>query len=97
MTTIQVFALIGVFLIGAICGGYALFKFYVFALQHSTVIGLAIATWPDGREQIVLKVQNPTPTLGARDWLLGVAPDVAALVGAASKLAATVDDTAAKS
>lgn len=89
MTTIQIFALIGVFSIGAIVGGYVFFKFITFALDHSTVTAMLVVKCDDPkceREHLLLAVQNPTPTLGTKSVRYGLTPDIAETLLTAGKL-----------
>lgn len=86
MTTIQIFALIGVFLIGAIFGAYAVYKFLIFAIRHSTIVGMGVGRCGDplcDRRHLTLHLLNATASLGVSRATLNTTPEIADALEAA--------------
>lgn len=77
MTVIQIFALIGVFLVGAILGGYATYKLFVFAVKRCVVLNLGLVHCGCGERHLTMRLQNPVASLGAYDLTIDVAPGIA--------------------
>jgi hypothetical protein len=80
MTTIQVFALCGVFLIGAIFGGYAMFRFFRLALRWSKVVGMEVGTCEDPecrRMHLRINTMNATESLGITTTTMEIDPGLA--------------------
>lgn len=73
MTTIQVFALIGVFLIGVIAGGYVMFLLMRLALRYSKVVGMEVGTCENPecpRMHLKITTLNATESLGTSSTLM---------------------------
>ena len=77
MTAIQLLALFGVFVIGAIGGGYAMFKFLAYALKHSTIVGMQLVESEDMRLRMRLTFFNASASFGASAVDTLVSPEVA--------------------
>jgi hypothetical protein len=86
MTVVQIFALIGVFVIGAISGGYVMFLVFKFALHTSTVVGMEVGacTNPEcTRMHLRLNILNATAALGVSHTTLLIDPKIANILIAA--------------
>jgi hypothetical protein len=77
MTVVQIFALIGVFLIGVVAGGYAAYKFIVFATKRCVVLNIGLVNCGCGERHLAMHVRNPVPSLGSYDLTLEVDPGLA--------------------
>lgn len=83
MTTIQIFALIGVFLIGVIVGSYLMLRFMIFATGHSTVVGIQVGECENpecARQHITLHTLNATQSLGTSHLTMTIEPKIAAIL-----------------
>jgi hypothetical protein len=90
MTTIQIFALIGVFLIGTIAGNYAMLQFVKLAIRYSTVVGMEVGTCEDPechRMHLRIHTFNATKSLGINTTTIGVDPGIANILLTAFKSA----------
>lgn len=77
MTVVQIFALIGVFLIGAIAGGYATYRFFVYAAKRCVILNLGLVNCECGQRHLAVRLQNPVASLGAYDLTMDVEPGLA--------------------